>query len=142
VGDEIGEERVEMLDGHRAVAVPPHQRLGRAVAHHELVLCAASGMRSGVGDEGAVRRDPRFAPLQRLLVELRRAEIPVDRGEVAEAEPLGAEACVAQSVLDHVSDILRGASMRVQDQSKPLLPPGSTRQSSRLPRANTRATTA
>src|SRR6185312_10664291 len=65
-------------------------------------LRAASGMRAGVGDKGAVRRDPRLVALERLLVELRRAEIPADRGQVSEAEPLRAEACVTRPVVDHV----------------------------------------
>ncbi len=58
-------------------------------------------MRSGVGDEGAVRRNPRFIALQRMLVELRRAEIPVDPGKVAEAETVRAEVDIVRPGLDH-----------------------------------------
>jgi hypothetical protein len=50
VGDEVGEEDVEMLDRHRIVVVPPDCALGVRVAHDELVLRAASGMRARVGD--------------------------------------------------------------------------------------------
>jgi hypothetical protein len=101
VGDEVGGEGVEMLDRHRIVVVPPHQSLGLVVAHHELVLGAASGMRPGVGDKRPMRGDARFVALQRVLVELRRAEAPVDRGKIAEAEPVRAEVDIVRPVLDH-----------------------------------------
>ena len=48
-------------------------------------------MGPGVGDKGAMRGDLRFVALQRVLVELRRAEVPVDRGKIAEPEPVRAE---------------------------------------------------
>ena len=48
-----------------------------------------------------MRGDPRFLALQRLLVELRRAEVPVHRGKIAEAEPFRPEVDVARAVLDH-----------------------------------------
>ena len=45
VGEEVGEQRVEMLDRHRIVVVPPDDRIGVGVADDELVLRAAAGMR-------------------------------------------------------------------------------------------------
>ena len=84
-------------------------RLGVRVAHDELVLRAASGMGASVGDEGAMRGDPRFVALQRVLVELRRAEIPVDPGQIAEAETVRAEADIMRAVLDHRERPLEGA---------------------------------
>ena len=52
VSDEVGEERVEVLDRHRIVVVPPDIGLGVRVAHHELVLGAASGMRAQCQRQG------------------------------------------------------------------------------------------
>ena len=101
MGEKVGEERVEVLDGHRIVVVPPDLGLGVRVAHDELVLGAASGMRARVGDEGPMRGDTRFIALQRVLVELRRAEIPVDPGKIAEAETVRAEVDIMRPVLDH-----------------------------------------
>ena len=101
VGDEIGEQGVEMLAPHRIVVVPPDDPLGLGVADDELVLRAASRMNPGVGDQRPMRGDKRLMALQRLLVKLRRAEIPVDRGEIAEAEPFRAEVSVARPILDH-----------------------------------------
>ena len=43
-------------------------------------------MGAGIGDKGAMRGDLGFIALQRVLIELRRAEVPVDRGKIAEAE--------------------------------------------------------
>ena len=105
MGDEVGEEGVEMLDRHRIVVVPPHDRLGVGVAHHELVLGAASSMRPGVGDQSPMRGDMRFVTLQRLLIELRRAEVPVDGCKIAKAEPVPAEVDVVRTVLDHASSV-------------------------------------
>src|SRR3984885_3653741 len=90
-----------MLDGHRIVVVPPDLGFGVRVAHDELVLGAASGMRARVGDEGPMRGDTRFIALQRLLVELRRAEIPVDPGKITEAETVHAAIDIVRPVLDH-----------------------------------------
>ena len=101
VGEEVGEERVEMLDRHRIVIFPPDRSLGVRVAHDELILRAASGMHARIGDEGPMRGDPRFVALQRVLVELRRAEIPVDRGQIAEAETVRAAVDIMRPVLDH-----------------------------------------
>ena len=87
--------------GHRIVVVPPHDAFRVRVAHYELVLGAASGMRARIGDERATGGDLRLVALQRVLVELRRAEVPVDRFKVAEAEPVRAEVEIMHSILDH-----------------------------------------
>ncbi len=62
-------------------------------------------MHAGVGDKRPMRRDLRFVALQRVLIELRRAEVPVDRGKIAEAEPVRAEAEIVRPVLDHASSV-------------------------------------
>ncbi len=48
-----------------------------------------------------MRGDSRFVALQSVLVELRRAEIPVNGGKIAEAEPIRAELHIVRAVLDH-----------------------------------------
>ena len=126
VSDDVGEEDVKMLDRHRIVVVPPDKRLGIRVAHHKLVLGTASGMRPGVGDKGAMRGDLRFVALQCVLVELRRAEVPVDRGKLAEAEPFRAEVNVVRAVLDHASSVLRRRAKWIARKSKQFRPVRST----------------
>ena len=115
-----------MLDRHRIVVVPPDNRFGRGVAHHEFVLGAASGMRARVSDKGAMRGDTRFVASQRVLVKLRRAEVPVNRGKIAEAEPVRAEGDVVRPVLDHASSVprmarLNGLHANPQSESLPTL---------------------
>ena len=90
-----------MLSGHRIVVVPPHDAFRVRVPHYELVLGAASGMRARIGDERATGGDLRLVALQRVLVELRRAEVPVDRLKIAEAKPVRAEVEIMRAVLDH-----------------------------------------
>ena len=57
VGDEIGEQGVEMLAPHRIVVVPPDDPLGLGVADDGLVFRAASRMNPGVGDQRPMRGD-------------------------------------------------------------------------------------
>ena len=54
---------------------------------------------AGVGDERPMRGDLRFVALQRLLVELRRAEVPMHGGKIAEAElvPRRSRRCAPRS---------------------------------------------
>src|ERR1700677_5097103 len=119
MGEKVSEEHVEMLDRHRIVVLPPDRGLGVRVAHDELILRAASGMRARVGDEGPMRGDTRFIALQRVLVELRRAEIPVDLGKISEAETVRAEVDIMRPVLDHVSSVLpKGAPKWTPRKSK------------------------
>src|SRR5208282_6197170 len=101
VADEVGDEGVEMLDRHRVVVIPQDARGALGVAHNELVLGAASRVHAGVGDKRSMRRDVGFMTLQRLLVELRRAKVPMNGGKIAKAELLRAEVDVARPILDH-----------------------------------------
>src|ERR1700679_3678912 len=109
MGEKVSEEHVEMLDRHRIVVLPPDRGLGVRIAHDELILRAASGMRASVGDEGPMRGDACFVPLQCVLVELRRAEIPVDRGQIAEAKAVRAKIDIMRPVLDHASSVSKKA---------------------------------
>ena len=99
-----------MLSRHRIVVVPPDRGFGLGVPDHELVLGAASRMGACVGDEGPMRGDLRFVALQRVLIELGRAEVPVDRLKVAESEPFRAKVDIVRPVLDHASSVPRGCA--------------------------------
>jgi len=90
MGQEIGQQRLEMRRAHRIVVVPPDGVLGQRVEHRELVLGRAACMRAGVGAERAAARQFALAGLKRALVELRRFKVPGHRGQLAEAEGLGA----------------------------------------------------
>ena len=94
VGEKISEQRVEMLRRHRIVVVPPDDWIGVGVADHELVFRTAAGVNAGVGDERSVGGNVRFVALQGMLIELRRAEIPIDAGQIPEAEAVRAKARV------------------------------------------------
>ena len=61
-----------------------------------------------------MRGDPRFIALQRVLVELRRAEIPVDPAQIAEAETVRAEVDIMRPVLDHRERSPRRRAARAQ----------------------------
>ena len=136
MGEEVGEQSVEVLDRHRIVVVPPDRGLGVRVADDELVLRAASGMRARIGDKGPMRGDPRFVALQRVLVELRRAEVPVDLGKIAETETVRAEVDIMRPVLDHVSSVLpKGAPKWLARKSKQFHAQRSTRRNRWLTRA-------
>ena len=90
VGEEVGEQNVEMLNRHRGVVVPPDNRIGVGVADDELVFRAAAGMDAGVGDERSVGSDTRLVVAHGVLVELRRAEAPANARQTAEAEAIRA----------------------------------------------------
>ena len=77
VGEEVGEQGVEILDRHRGVVLPPDDRIGVGVPDDELVLRAAAGVDACVSSKGSVRRDMRLMAAQGVLVEVRRVEVPV-----------------------------------------------------------------
>src|SRR5262249_57359771 len=80
-------------------AAPPHRLVGEAVADGELVLRTAAGEHTGVGAKRAIRGQYGFTRAQRMLVELRGAEIPVHALELLEAEFVGAKSAVVQARL-------------------------------------------
>ena len=79
VGDEVGEQHVEVLARHRVVAFPPDRVLGRRVADDRLVFRAAPRVDAGLGDQRAALGDHRFVAADRLGVKLRRLMVPVKR---------------------------------------------------------------
>ena len=90
-----------MLDRHRVVVVPPDDRIGVGVADDELVLRAAAGVDAGVGDQRSVGGDMRLVAAQGVLVELRRAEVPANARQIAEAEAIRAVVGVVCAGFDH-----------------------------------------
>ncbi|MGY3287876.1 hypothetical protein ACVWWP_000943 [Bradyrhizobium sp. LM3.6] len=80
--EEVLVERLELLSRDRLVAGPPHLLVGGGVAHRELVLRAATRELAGVGAERAVGRQHRLARGERVLIELRRTEVPVNLFEI------------------------------------------------------------
>ena len=63
-----------------AVAVPPDRVLGERVDDGVLVLGRAAGVMAGLGAERAAGDDRRLAVADRVLVERRVGQVPVDRG--------------------------------------------------------------
>ena len=59
MGEEVGEQRVELRRRHRLVVVPPDVRLGVCVADDELVLGRAAGVLAGIGDAARHGRSAR-----------------------------------------------------------------------------------
>ena len=101
VGEEVGEQDVEMLDRQGNVVVPPDDRIGVGVADDEFVLRASPGVDAGIGDKRPVLGDVRLVPLQGVLVKLRRAEVPVDARQSAEPEMVRPEVRVVCACFDH-----------------------------------------
>src|SRR5580700_3785937 len=99
--EEVLIERLELLRGDRLVAGPPHVLVGRRIANGELVLRAAAGEHTGVGAQCAVGGHGGLIGTQRMLIELRRAEIPVHAFEFFETEFVGAEGTVMHARLLH-----------------------------------------
>ncbi len=99
--EEVGVKRRELLRGDRLVAGPPHVLVGGCVANGELVLGAATREHAGIRAKRTIGRDHGFARAQRMLIELRRAEIPVHALEIFEAEFVGAKGTVMHARLLH-----------------------------------------
>ncbi len=80
--EEVLVERLELLCGDRLVAGPPHLLVGGGVAYRELVLRAAPGELARVGAECAVGGQHCLTRRERVLIELRRTEVPVNLLEI------------------------------------------------------------
>ena len=96
-----GKHRVEVLFGHLAVVVPPHRLLGERIDNRMLVLGAAAGVMTGLGAERPARHDRSFPCRNGMLVEQRLGEVPVDSGQILEAEFVSAVSAVPHTLLLH-----------------------------------------
>lgn len=101
MGQEVLQQGLELGPGDAAVVLPPHLVLGVGVADDELVLGRAAGMDAGLGHQGAAGGQLRLAALQRVLVEARGLQVPVDALEVAQADLGGAERLVEYADVVH-----------------------------------------
>lgn len=99
--EEVLVQGFELVGGDRLIATPPHCGLGGGVTHRELVLRAAAREHAGVGDQCALGGKHRLVVLQRMLVELRRAVVPVHALQILEAEFVGAMSTVMHARLLH-----------------------------------------
>src|SRR3954447_19830710 len=90
MGEEVLVERLELLLCLFAVALPPDRVLGRGVDNGVLVLRRAAGVMARLGAERAALHDRTLARCDRVLVEHGSIQIPVDRGQLFEAELIGA----------------------------------------------------
>ena len=99
-----------------------HQTIGSVLASRTTNL--SFGLRPvwtpGVGDERAVLGDVRLVTLQRVLVELRRAEVPVDARQVAEPESIRPEVRVVCACLDHRGPLSISRWTRTETQNRRL----------------------
>ena len=86
----ILQQGVELRRRDGAVILPPDRILGGLVPHHELVLGRAPGMHAGLRQKRAALHQLGFATLERLLVEGRRLQVPVDFLEIPKADGLSA----------------------------------------------------
>ena len=84
--DEIVIQQLEIA--WLSLRLPSHQTrvLGQRIDDRVLVLGAAAGMDAGLGAQRAALHDGGLARADGVLVERGRGEIPVDRGEILEAE--------------------------------------------------------
>ncbi len=79
---EVGKQRVEIFARHLAVAVPPQGVAREIVDNGVLVFRRAAGVMAGKGAERAARDNRSLAGTERVLVERRFRQIPMDRGQI------------------------------------------------------------
>ena len=79
---DVGQQRVEVLLRHLAVAVPPHRILGERVDDGVLVLRRAAGVMAGLGAQRAAGDHLGLSRRDGMLIELGFGEIPVHFGKI------------------------------------------------------------
>ena len=85
MGHHVGKERIEMRRAHRLVVVPPDLGFGVGVPDRELVAGGAAGMDARLHHQRTVGADMTFATAYRFFIQRRRAEVEVDRLQIAKA---------------------------------------------------------
>ena len=99
----IGEQIVEVLLRHFAVAVPPHRILGERIDNGVLVLRAAAGVVTGLGAERAAFDQRGFTSRDGMLVERRFGQVPAHRRQILETEFIGAIGAVSHTRFLHAN---------------------------------------
>src|SRR5690348_15363039 len=100
---EVGEQIVEILARHLAIAVPPHGIPGEIIDYRVLVFWATAGVMTGLGAERSAYDQQSFARGDGVFVERRLCQVPVDCGEIFEAKFIGAIRTVPHALLLHVN---------------------------------------
>ena len=95
--DEVFIQALEIGRRDLAVAFPPDRALGEIIDDGVLVLGRAAGMDAGLRAERAAFDHGGLAGRDGMLIEGRRGQIPMNRGEVLEAEFVGAVGCCSSN---------------------------------------------
>ena len=103
VGEKILQQVLEVLFVLLAVAVPPHGVFGRRIDHGVLVLRRTASVVSGFGAQRAAGDDGRLAVADGVLVERGFGQVPIDAGEILEAEFVGSIGAVSHTRFLHPS---------------------------------------
>ena len=101
MGDEIGEQIVEVLLRHFPVAVPPHRILGERIDNGVLVLRRTAGVVAGLRAKRAAGDDRGLLGRNGMLIERGLEQIPVDRGKLLETEFIGPVSAVPHTRFLH-----------------------------------------
>ena len=99
--DEVLIEQVEVRPGELAVAIPPDGILGQRIDDGVLVLRRAAGVHAGLRADRTALHDVGLARRDRMFVELRRFQVPVDLGQILETEFVGAVSAVPHTRFLH-----------------------------------------
>ena len=116
---EVGEQIVEIFLRHLAIAVPPHRILGERVDDGVLVLGRTAGVVAGLGAERAAFDERGFAGGDGMLVKRRLGQVPVDRGELFEAEFVGAIGAVPHTRFLHAKSSQTGGPLAANSSAGP-----------------------
>src|ERR1700722_3006584 len=98
---EVGQQIFKILNALFALAVPPDRVFGRLIDDRMLVLGRTAGVMSGFGTERAAGDNRRLAITNGMFVEWGFGQIPVNRGEIFEAEFVGAVGAVPRTRFLH-----------------------------------------
>src|SRR3974390_529373 len=96
--EKVGQHVVEVLLRHLAVAVPPHAVAREIVDDSMLVLGRAAGVMASEGAECATGDNRGLARADGVLVERRLRHVPVNFGEIFEAEFIGTISAVPHTL--------------------------------------------
>ena len=99
--DEVVVQQHELRLGHLAVAVPPDRMFGLCIDDGVLVLGRAAGVDPGLGAKRAACDNGSLAVADGMLVKRGFGQVPVNRGEIVEAELVGTECGVTQTGFFH-----------------------------------------
>ncbi len=99
--DEVVEQQLELLLRELVVAAPPNGIFGERVDDDEFVLRAAPGMHAGVGGQRPAGGELRFTARDGVFVERGLGQIPMNGGEIFEAEFVRAIGAISGTRLLH-----------------------------------------